>query len=53
MKLTKSQPINFSKNKVFKYEETIGEKRAKKLTGKPIDFCFYEDKRKKKWVMRV
>ena len=48
VKLVQSQPKNFSKNNVFKYEETVGEKQAKKLTGKPVDFLLLCRQKKEK-----
>ena len=48
VKIVQSQPKNFSKNNVFKYEETAGEKQAKKLTGKPVDFLLLCRQKKEK-----
>ena len=48
VKLVQFQPKNFSKNNVFKYEETVGEKQAKKLTGKPVDFLLLCRQKKEK-----
>ena len=38
IKIVNSQPKNLDKGRIFKREETVAEKQAKKLTGKPVDY---------------